>query len=187
MIALLFFGSVYALEAINSTIWFRPWFREILGDYAYPVCMILPLNVLKLTIRQIATIFWTGFSHIPGTLKRANIQTLPHTRAFYPTIDRGWFVGFDLPVKWVFTAMPIGFLLMLLFYFDHVIKTPHLLFIRVLIQIWIACQQYYSSGKAISSQKAWRFPLGLFPVRMYQFHSWHYWASTTERSRTASK
>ena len=39
MIALLFFGTVYALEAIGRGIWFRPWFRELLADYAYPVCM----------------------------------------------------------------------------------------------------------------------------------------------------
>ena len=72
-------------------------------------------------VQQIATLFWTGFSHIPGTLKRAEVQTLPHTRAFYPTIDRNWLVDFwNLPLKWVFVAMPIGFLMMLLFYFDHV-------------------------------------------------------------------
>jgi len=38
MIALLFFATVYALEAVGNGIWFRPWIREILGDYAYPVC-----------------------------------------------------------------------------------------------------------------------------------------------------
>ena len=37
MIALLFFGTVYALEAIGNGIWFRPWIRSILADYAYPV------------------------------------------------------------------------------------------------------------------------------------------------------
>jgi len=42
MIALLFFGTVYALEAVGNRIWFRPWIREILGDYAYPVCYCLP-------------------------------------------------------------------------------------------------------------------------------------------------
>ena len=37
MIALLFFGTVYALEAVGRGIWFRPWFRGLLADYAYPV------------------------------------------------------------------------------------------------------------------------------------------------------
>jgi len=70
---------------------------------------------------QIATIFWTGFAHFPGQLKAANVYKLPHTRAFYPTVDRGWLIEFwKLEVKWVFVALPIGFLLMLLFYYDHV-------------------------------------------------------------------
>ena len=37
LIALLFFGTVYALEAVGNGIWFRPRVREILADYAYPV------------------------------------------------------------------------------------------------------------------------------------------------------
>ena len=49
------------------------------------------------------------------------MPTLDHTRAFYPTVDRGWLIHFwNLPVEWVFVALPIGFLLMLLFYYDHV-------------------------------------------------------------------
>lgn len=43
------------------------------------------------------------------------------TKAFYPTQSRGWLIDFwSLDIKWVFVAMPFGFLLMLLFYFDHV-------------------------------------------------------------------
>ena len=73
-------------------------------------------------ISQIATIFWAGFSHIPGTLSSVEIATLDHTPAFYPTVDRPWVVEFwNIPVKWVFVALPIGFLLMLLFYYDHVL------------------------------------------------------------------
>ena len=41
MIALLFFGTVYALEALRTGIWFRPCFRGLLGDYAYPVCRLV--------------------------------------------------------------------------------------------------------------------------------------------------
>ena len=37
MVALLFFGTVYALEAVGQGIWFRPWLRGLLADYAYPV------------------------------------------------------------------------------------------------------------------------------------------------------
>jgi hypothetical protein len=38
LIAILYFGTIYALEGIGQSILFRPWFREILADYAYPVC-----------------------------------------------------------------------------------------------------------------------------------------------------
>lgn len=36
-IALLFFFTVYVLELVGKGIWFRPWVRSLLGDYAYPV------------------------------------------------------------------------------------------------------------------------------------------------------
>jgi hypothetical protein len=65
-------------------------------------------------------LFWTGFVHIPGTIKRADVLTLPITRAFYPSTDRSWLIHFwTLPVKWVFVALPIGILVTLLFYYDH--------------------------------------------------------------------
>ena len=43
-IALLFFFTVYALELVKSGIWFRPWIRGLLGDYAYPVSTA-PANI----------------------------------------------------------------------------------------------------------------------------------------------
>ncbi len=36
-IALMFFFTVYVLELVGNGILFRPWVRNILGDYAYPV------------------------------------------------------------------------------------------------------------------------------------------------------
>ena len=76
---------------------------------------------------QFSTIFWVGFSHIPGHLREANIGRVPVTKAFYPTQDRSWLIAFwNLETKWVFVAMPFGFLLMLLFYYDHVRIYPTL-------------------------------------------------------------
>jgi hypothetical protein len=70
---------------------------------------------------QIGTIFWVGFSHIPGNLKATHVSFVPITRAFYPTQPRGWLIHFwELDAKWVFAALPFGFLVMLLFYYDHV-------------------------------------------------------------------
>lgn len=104
VIALCYWFSIYGLELMGSTIYFRPFIRKLLSDYAYPI----------------ATIFWTGFSHIPGRIKNTDLLRVPHTRAFYPTVDRGWLVDFwNLDVKWVFVALPMGILLTLLFYYDH--------------------------------------------------------------------
>nr|OQO20978.1 hypothetical protein B0A51_09667 [Rachicladosporium sp. CCFEE 5018] len=104
VIALSYWFTVQALEGVGDTTLFRPWIRKSIADYAYPI----------------ATVFWTGFSHIPGRIKNTDLLRVPHTRAFYPTVDRPWLVDFwNLPAKWVFVALPMGILLTLLFYYDH--------------------------------------------------------------------
>ncbi|KAI0015968.1 HCO3 transporter family-domain-containing protein [Xylariomycetidae sp. FL0641] len=104
LIAILYFGSVYGLEKLGSSIVWKPWFRGILADYAY----------------VIATLFWVGFAHIPGNLKDADISRVPVAAAFHPTVSRSWLLDFwNLEVKWIFVALPFGFLVMLLFYYDH--------------------------------------------------------------------
>ena len=40
VVALMFFFTVYVLELVRNGIWFRPWVRAFLGDYAYPVSLI---------------------------------------------------------------------------------------------------------------------------------------------------
>ncbi|KAF3038273.1 hypothetical protein E8E12_001553 [Didymella heteroderae] len=104
VIAMLFFGSVYGLEKIGgSTVW-KPWIRGILADYSF----VFP------------TLFWVGFSHFPGRLRRTEQYRVPTVGAFEPTQDRNWVIDFwNLDVKWVFVAVPFGFLMMLLFYYDH--------------------------------------------------------------------
>lgn len=97
--------TVYGLEFVGKTVLFKPFIRGLLADYAYPI----------------GTIFWTGFSHIPGPLKDTDLLRLPVTRAFYPSTNRGWLVDFwNLEVKWIFVSLPMGILLTLLFYYDHV-------------------------------------------------------------------
>ncbi|PWY85491.1 hypothetical protein BO83DRAFT_443305 [Aspergillus eucalypticola CBS 122712] len=104
MIAILYFFTIYGLELLGSSTICRPWFRGLLADYAY----------------VIGTIFWVGFAHIPGNLKETGISFVPITRAFYPTQPRGWLIHFwELETKWIFAALPFGFLVMLLFYYDH--------------------------------------------------------------------
>ncbi|KUM55965.1 hypothetical protein ACN42_g11265 [Penicillium freii] len=104
VIAILYFLTIYSLEAIGSSTVWRPAFRGLLADYAY----------------VIGTIFWVGFSHIPGPLKAVDISRVPISKAFYPTQPRGWLIHFwELDAKWIFVALPFGFLIMLLFYYDH--------------------------------------------------------------------
>ncbi|THY30766.1 hypothetical protein D6D01_03100 [Aureobasidium pullulans] len=108
IIAILYFGTVYALEKLgNSTLWTLA-LRGLLADYAYPL----------------GTMFWVGFSHFPGNLKRTDVSYLPISKSFHPTANRLWLIHFwHLDVKWVFVALPFGFLLMLLFYYDHNISS----------------------------------------------------------------
>ncbi|PGH11478.1 hypothetical protein AJ79_04853 [Helicocarpus griseus UAMH5409] len=103
-VAILYFATIYALERLGSSTIFKAGFRGLLADYAYPI----------------GTIFWVGFVHIPGRLKAVNIGKVPITKAFHPTQPRNWLIDFwELDVKWIFVAVPFGFLTMLLFYYDH--------------------------------------------------------------------
>ncbi|KAJ9665602.1 hypothetical protein H2201_004294 [Coniosporium apollinis] len=104
LIAMLYFGTIYGLEKLGGSTVFKPWFRGILADYAY----------------VIGTLFWVGFSHIPGTLKDTDLSYVPVVRAFHPTQPRSWLIDFwNLDATWVFVSLPFGFLVMLLFYYDH--------------------------------------------------------------------
>ena len=110
LIAILYFGSVYGIEKLGSSVLWKPWFRSLLSDYSY----VFP------------TLFWVGFSHIPGTLKSTHITFVPITKAFQPTQARNWVIDFwNLEVGWIFVALPFGFLTMLLFYYDHVRVASH--------------------------------------------------------------
>lgn len=124
MIGILFTLTVYFLERIRRTTLFTEGVRELLSDYAYPVSATsLITRISADETVKLATIWWTGFSYIPGNLRRVHIETLPVTRSWYPTIPRPyvWLVEFwHLPAKWVFVALPIGMLVTLLFYYDHV-------------------------------------------------------------------
>lgn len=104
VIAILYFGSVYGLEKLGSSALWKPWVRGILADYAF----------------AFPTLFWVGFYWIPGRLKDTEIYRVPTVGAFQPTQPRNWVIDFwHLDVKWVFAALPFGFLMMLLFYYDH--------------------------------------------------------------------
>ena len=78
IIALCFWATVWWLESIGGTRLLRPYWRKLLSDYAFPVSRCLPLkDVFKTDNLKIATIFWTGFSHIPGRIKSTDPLRIP--------------------------------------------------------------------------------------------------------------
>jgi len=144
-------------------------------------------NFSECSYQQIATIFWTGFAHFPGQLRATNVHRLPHTWAFYPTVDRNWLIDFwNLDVKWIFVALPIGFLLMLLFYYDHVgFKSPEIER-DVILTTAKESKQRNSPSTTLPTQETRRLPLGLFPARMHQLHHRYNRPTFAKRTGTAS-
>lgn len=103
MIALLVLGVAYIGGIIGNSNLFHRVIRKFIEDYATPLTVI----------------FFTGFVHI-GKMRSIELQKLPVSKAFFPTIDRGWFIDFwEIDVGDVFIAIPFAILLTILFWFDH--------------------------------------------------------------------
>ena len=103
VVALLVLMVAYICGAIGGSSLFQRYVRKFIEDYGTPLTLI----------------FFTGFVHI-GRMSTIEVQTLPTSRAFFPTQDRGWFVHFwDIDVADVFIAIPFAILLTILFWFDH--------------------------------------------------------------------
>lgn len=94
---------------IGESSLFQQHVRVFVKDYGTPLTII----------------FFTGFVHI-GKMANVELEVLPVSRAFFPTVDRGWFVHFwDVRVSDVFLAIPFAILLTILFWFDHNGKLIH--------------------------------------------------------------
>ncbi|ESZ93012.1 hypothetical protein SBOR_6583 [Sclerotinia borealis F-4128] len=103
VIALLVTIIAFLCGVIGDSPLFQHYVRIFIKDYGTPLTII----------------FFTGFVHI-GKMREVDLSTLPTSRAFFPTTDRGWFVHFwDVRVSDVFIAIPFAVLLTILFYFDH--------------------------------------------------------------------
>ncbi|KAI1966822.1 hypothetical protein LOZ58_000311 [Ophidiomyces ophidiicola] len=103
MVALLVLMISFICGWIGNSHLFKRPIRKFIEDYGTPLTIV----------------FFTGFVHI-GHMKHVHVETLPTTRAFSPTSDRGWLVHFwDIDVSEVFLAIPFAVLLTILFYFDH--------------------------------------------------------------------
>ncbi|KAE8352511.1 HCO3 transporter family-domain-containing protein [Aspergillus coremiiformis] len=103
MVALLVLMSGWVCGEIGKSSLFHRWVRKFIEDYG-----------TVLTI-----VFFTGFVHF-GHMREVSVSTLPISKSFFPTADRGWLVRFwDLTVGDIFLAIPFALLLTILFYFDH--------------------------------------------------------------------
>ncbi|KAL9118204.1 MAG: hypothetical protein Q9187_005251 [Circinaria calcarea] len=103
MVALLVLVVGYACGEIGKSNLFQRHVRKLIEDYSTPLTVV----------------FFTGFVYI-GQMRSVSLQTLPTSKAFYPTQDRGWFIHFwDISIADVFLAIPFAILLTILFYFDH--------------------------------------------------------------------
>jgi TRAP-type C4-dicarboxylate transport system permease small subunit len=61
-----------------------------------------------------------------GRFHNAHPLTLPVGGAFQPAHGRPWLVRFwELDGKWVALALPFGFILWVLFFFDHNVSVRH--------------------------------------------------------------
>ncbi|TGZ79115.1 inorganic anion exchanger [Ascodesmis nigricans] len=102
-IALLVLIFAYAGGFIGESHLFNHPIRVFFKDYGTPLTVI----------------FFTGYQYF-GKMRRIEVETLPITKAFFPTSDRDWFIRFwEISVGEVFLAIPFALLLTILFYFDH--------------------------------------------------------------------
>lgn len=103
MVALLMLMSGYICSEFGKSTFFMRIVRTFLEDYGTPLTLV----------------FFTGFVHI-GHMRDVHVATLPISKSFFPTTDRGWLVRFwDIDVGDIFLAIPFALLLTILFYFDH--------------------------------------------------------------------
>ncbi|KAL3425865.1 anion exchange protein 4 protein [Phlyctema vagabunda] len=103
VVSLLVLVVGYICGIIGGSPLFQHYIRIFIKDYGTPLTVI----------------FFTGFVHI-GKMSDVSLSVLPTSKAFFPTIDRGWFIHFwDIKVADVFIAIPFAILLTVLFWFDH--------------------------------------------------------------------
>ncbi|KAL4786169.1 HCO3 transporter family-domain-containing protein [Aspergillus varians] len=103
MVALLVLMVAWICGELGNSNLFQRYVRKFLEDYGTPLTIV----------------FFTGFVHI-GHMRNVEVATLPTSKSFFPTADRGWLVHFwDIDVGDIFLAIPFAVLLTILFYFDH--------------------------------------------------------------------
>ncbi|KAH9924631.1 anion exchanging protein [Epithele typhae] len=103
MLALLMTVTAFLFRGLSESAYFHRHVRRFFADYGMPISLVA----------SSAMAYW-------GRFNAANPTTLPTGHAFLPVQDRPWLVKFwELDGKWVGIAFPFGFVLWVLFFFDH--------------------------------------------------------------------
>ncbi|KAG6900396.1 hypothetical protein C0993_011384 [Termitomyces sp. T159_Od127] len=103
ILALLMVVTSFLFHSLSQKTFFHRHVRRFLVDYGMPMSLVA----------SSAMAYW-------GRFNAANPNTLPIGPAFKPAGGREWLVRFwQLEGKWVGIALPFGFVLWILFFFDH--------------------------------------------------------------------
>ncbi|KAH9986891.1 HCO3 transporter family-domain-containing protein [Russula compacta] len=103
ILALLMLITAFLFKLLSRSALFHRHVRRFCADYGMPLSLVA----------SSAMAYW-------GRFHSARPLTLPVGKAFQPAHGRSWLVHFwDLDGKWVALALPFGFILWVLFFFDH--------------------------------------------------------------------
>ncbi|EED82338.1 predicted protein [Postia placenta Mad-698-R] len=103
ILALLMLIISFLFRSLSQSAYFHRHVRRFLADYGMPIALVA----------SSAMAYW-------GRFDAAKPSTLPTSSPFEPANGRDWLVRFwQLDGKWVGIAFPFGFVLWVLFFFDH--------------------------------------------------------------------
>ncbi|KAJ7043835.1 HCO3 transporter family-domain-containing protein [Mycena alexandri] len=103
ILALLMLVTSFLFQYLAGQSFFHRHARRFLADYGMPISLIVSSGMA----------YW-------GRFNATNPSTLPIGGAFQAAAGREWLVKFwQLDGKWVGIAFPFGFILWVLFFFDH--------------------------------------------------------------------
>lgn len=103
ILALLMLVTAFLFQSLAQKYYFHRHVRRFLADYGMPISLVASSSMA----------YW-------GRFNSADPATLPVGGAFQAAGGRSWLVPFwELDGKWVGIALPFGFILWILFFFDH--------------------------------------------------------------------
>ena len=131
ILSLLMLVTAFLFKSLSRSTLFHRHVRRFCADYGMPLALIA----------SSAMAYW-------GRFHTARPQTLPVGAAFKPANGRSWLVHFwQLEGKWVALALPFGFVLWVLFFFDHnvSVRRHFLLFVASEADergsLWLLCSR----------------------------------------------